>query len=207
MFNENSYLVLDVLSKYTTSINRLLYANKVDTYDSVNFQEYNLAYMSSILFYLLKKGLLFIDVDNVNKTKDVIDFYENNQYFDLNRYDLVYLSPEGAKLWEEEYKPNWFNYIDVYYEDRSYTEPVTIELISMNKALLLDICQHSNQDKLKIENLDEWEICYWKKVQDVDIFKFTYVAETIEEKILIDEVFNDLSSYKDLFCKKTEHFF
>lgn len=207
MFNENSYLVLDVLSKYTTSINRLLYANKVDTYDSVNFQEYNLAYMSSILFYLLKKGLLFIDVDNVNKTKDVIDFYENNQYFDLNRYDLVYLSPEGAKLWEEEYKPNWFNYIDVYYEDRSYTEPVTIELISMNKALLLDICQYLNQDKLAIELLDEWDICYWKKVQGIDIFKFTYVAETIEEKILIDEVFNDLSSYKDLFCKKTEHFF
>lgn len=120
---------------------------------------------------------------------------------------LVGLAQQGGEYWEQYYQPNWFNYIDVYYEDKSYTEPVKIELTSMNKYLLLDICQTLNQNKLMIDILDEWEICYWKAIKDIDVFKFTYIAETIDEKILIDDIYSSLYSYKDLFCKDTQHFF
>lgn len=198
-------MIIDILAPRKLLINDFLYGNKLNLYQTHDLAKYSQQEVNQNLFQLFQSNI--IDLEDIENNINTLSLNVDNFMTGFESTILVGLTQQGGKYWEIQYEPNWFNYIDVYYEDRSYTEPVTIELISMNKALLLDICQHSNQDKLKIENLDEWEICYWKKVQDVDIFKFTYVAETIEEKILIDKIFNDLSSYQDLFCKNTNHFF
>lgn len=198
-------MIIDILAPRKLLINDFLYGNKLNLYQTHDLAKYSQQEVNQNLFQLFQSNI--IDLEDVENNINILSLNVDNFKAGFESTILVGLTQQGGGCWEYQYNPNWFNYIDVYYEDKSYTEPVTIELTSMNKALLLDICQHLNQDKLLIELLDEWEICYWKKVQGVDIFKFTYIAETIEEKILIDEVFNDLSSYQDLFCKNTNHFF
>lgn len=102
--------------------------------------------------------------------------------------------------------PNWNYYVDCLYNDKSYTEPVSIELISINEKLLIEIFKKLNKNKVTIEIMNEWEICYWKTIADIAIFKYSYTAESIEEKIIIDNIWQNLHTYKDDFCKKTRTF-
>ncbi len=136
MIYEHTHQLFDALSKHTTSVNRLIYANKVDTYDSVEFQEFDQKYMSDLIYHLLKSGYARIDVNEMDKTYEAIEFYEKNICFNFNRYDLIALTPKGGQIWEQEFKPNWYNYIGVHYYDMSYIDPVGIELTSMNYDLL-----------------------------------------------------------------------
>lgn len=198
-------MIIDILAPRKLLINDFLYGNKLNLYQTHDLAKYSQQEVNQNLFQLFQSNI--IDLEDIENNINTLSLNVDNFKAGFESTILVGLTQQGGGGWEYQYNPNWFNYIDVYYEDKSYTEPIIIELTSMNKALLLDICQHLNQDKLAIELLDEWDICYWKKVQGVDIFKFTYIAETIDEKILIDEVFNDLSSYQDLFCKNTNHFF
>lgn len=205
--------ILDLLSKYEISVNTLIYASKVDSYIGYDLREYNANKISKTIFNLLDNNFCFVYNFNneisqeINITEQAINYYKKNKFFDFHIYDNIKLTPKGSNLWEQIFQPNWFNYIDVYYEDKSYTEPVRIELISMNKCLLLEICQNLNQENLIIEALDEWEICYWKTITDIPIFKYSYIAESIEEKMLIDDIWQNLHTYKDKFCKKTRGFF
>lgn len=207
LINKHNLLILDIISKYPENVNKLIYAKDIDIYRNFNLQYFSIQENANAIFDLIFNGLCSIHNYDIDKTEQSIQSYQLYHQFDFHRYDHIALTEKGSQYWEQQYKPNWFNYIDVYYEDKSYTAPVTIELTSMNKSLLQEICKDLNQDKLMIDILDDWEICYWKKVHGVNILKFTYIAETIDEKILIDNIFSRLYSYKSLFCKNSEHFF
>lgn len=198
-------IIIDILAPRKLLINDFLYGNKLNLYQTHDLAKYSQQEVNQNLFKLFQDNMIYFE-----NTKDGTNILSLNIHDFQTGFEtsiLVGLAQQGGEYWEQYYQPNWFNYIDVYYEDKSYTEPVKIELTSMNKYLLLDICQTLNQNKLMIDILDEWEICYWKAIKDIDVFKFTYIAETIDEKILIDDIYSSLYSYKDLFCKDTQHFF
>lgn len=198
-------IIIDILAPRKLLINDFLYGNKLNLYQTHDLAEYSQQEINQNLFKLFQDNMIYFENTKDSTNILSLSIYDFQTGFETSI--LVGLTQQGGQYWEQCYQPNWFNYIDVYYEDKSYTEPVKIELTSMNKSLLLEICQTLNQDKLMIDILDEWEICYWKKVQGVDVFRFTYIAETIDEKILIDNIFSRLYSYKSLFCKNSEHFF
>ena len=185
--------ILDLLSKYETSVNTLIYASRVDGYIGYDLRGYGINKISETIFNLLDNDFCFVCnfdskiSEEVDITHQAINYYKQNNIFDFHIYDNIKLTLKGGNLWEKIFQPNWFNYIDVYYEDKSYREPVKIELISMNKNLLLDIC-------------------YWKTITNTPIFKYSYTAESLEEKIMIDEIWSNLYVYKDKFCRKTNSF-
>lgn len=204
-------LIIDSLSQYEIQINRLLYSNKVDTYDGINFQEYEQYHISKEIFYLLINGICEVfsykNENFKNITNESIIYFKENKLFNFDIYDGIFLTKKGGELWEKNFKPNWNYYIGCSYDDKSYTEPVSIEITSINENLLIEVFKKLNKDKITIEMLDEWEICYWKTITDIPIFKYSYTAESIEEKILIDDIWQNLHTYKDKFCKKTRGFF
>ncbi len=198
--------ILDVVSQYPIEINHILFGNKFVFVRSSEIFEYHSAndiYMS--LYGLLCRDFICLKNCSVDKFSDFNDFL--NHEFPVNCW--IELSQKGGQAWEQEFKPNWYNYIEVCYCDISYTDPISIELTSMNHGLLTKICQELNQDKIIIKKLTEWDICYWKQVLDESIFKFSYTAHSIDEKILIDNIYHSLGSnyYKELFCKKSKYFF
>lgn len=204
--------LIDIISKHECQVNHFIYANKVDTYDSFDFQECTQSQMSKLIFDLLESGLCNVfcwqGENKVNITEKSLECYQKNQYFDFNRYDGIALSKLGVEYWEKHYQPNWHYYIDVIYDDKDYKNPVNLELISLNENLLKEICQNLSANKIKVEILDEWEICYWKTINNQPIFKYSYTAKTLKEKILVDEIWSNLSqNYRDRFCPKSRHFY
>lgn len=96
-----------------------------------------------------------------NNTKPINSF-DDLETMDFDASITIGLSSSGGRKWEEAFERNWLNYIDVLYDDISYTDPVTIELYSLNKELLLKILkpmQAINLEKFVLMNLD-WQPCY-----------------------------------------------
>lgn len=203
MITKIDYKILDIVSQYPISINDILFGKAVNLYRTSHLFKYYSEYtVSYSLYHLLLENFIFYDGFIIDEFSDFGRFVDKK--FSANCY--IELTQKGGQYWEEIYQPNWHNYIGVCYDDVSYTQPVNIELTSMNFDLLQKIYQELNQEKIIIEKLTEWEICYWKKITDGDIFQFSYAANSIDEKILVDDIYHDLSSYKELFCKKTRCF-
>lgn len=208
MKEKNIILLLDVLSRYPCTVNGIIYANKVDTYYSYNFQEYSSREIEKIVFEMLSQDFCYIQSNDVDITKQSLNFFCKERKFDFQRYDCIGLTQLGGQRWEELFKPNWSNFIDVLYDDVSYLNPVNMDLKSSNKSLLMEILK-----PLNIENIEdffilekEWQPCYWKVISDLNCYNFNYTANSIDEKIIIDEIYNSLSNYSKLFCEDTEYF-
>lgn len=213
--NFDQYLkifLMDKISQYGTSVNHFIYAKKIDSCQSFEFQRYDTDTMSKMIFELLNDD--FCEVfcwDNehkINITNQAIEYYNKNQCFDFDSNDNIELSKKGVLCWENYFKPNWDYYVDIYFDDRDYQNPVNVEITSMNQNLLNDIFKKLLKNKIKIEMLDEWEICDWKTINNQPIFKYSYIAKTLKEKIAVDEIWRDLSDYyRDKFCPKSRHFY
>lgn len=69
--------IIDILSKHECQVNHFIYANKVDTYDSFDFQECTQSQMSKLIFDLLESGLCNVfcwqGENKVNITKNPLN--------------------------------------------------------------------------------------------------------------------------------------
>lgn len=199
--NKIDVKIIDTISQYPIMLNDLLYGRKLDLYRVRRLLKYHCDKQIKLsLLNLLSSNVLYV-------THKEFDGDANFLNQDFYCHHWLELTESGAMVWEQKLKPNWNYYISCSYDDKDYKNPVNIELISLNKNLLQEICKYLNQKKLQVELLDEWEICYWKTITDIPIFKYSYTAESIEEKILIDDIWQNLHTYKDKFCKKTRGFF
>lgn len=193
------HLIIDTISQYELSINELLYGNKINFYPVLCLQAYNIKQIQLAIWELLQHSLIYLTDDE----------YQETEFFtqDFNYSTFIGLTALGGEYWEKLYQPNWDNYIQIHYDDKSYLEPVKLELISLNIMLLNNATQHLSSDKLQLTNIKSWNISYWKSITNQKIYQMKYVAETIQEKILIDDIYNNISSYQQDFCKNTEYFF
>lgn len=209
-----NHTIIDLLSKHPIYINRILYSSKVDTYDCYDFKGLSMKQISELIFDLLYNDFccVYYFDDKINQEIDITNqaliFYKENNFFDFDIYDSIKLTQKGANLWEKIFKPNWNYYIDIFYEDKDYINPISLELISLNKEILHEIFQDFNQENIQIEELKDWEVCYWKTLKDIPIYKYSYLGKTLDEKVLIDEIWQNLSTkYKTKFCEKSQYFY
>lgn len=215
LLNFNDYLkilLMDKIAQYPVNVNHFIYANKIDNYKSHEFQAYDLATMSKLIFELLQDGFCEVFYWKNDKkviiNKQALEYYHKHHCFDFDREHYIALSQKGVAYWQEYFKPNWDYYIGYMYDDNHYTNPVAVEVTSINEALLEQIFQHIDKNKIQKELLNEWEICYWKTIRNQPIFKYSHTANSIAEKILVDDLWRNLSDcYRDKFCPKSQDFY
>lgn len=196
--------ILDILSKYDFPINDFIYGNKVNLYQVHELLEYNSNQILKSLWDLIRDELIIF-----NKATKPINSLDDLVSIDFDPSITIGLSCLGGQKWEKAFEPNWLNYIDVLYDDVSYSDPVAIELYSLNKDLLLKVLKPIEAINLeRFISIDlEWKPCYWKTFDSSHCFKFAFLADDIKHKIIIDDIYNSLSDYQNLFCPKTHHFY
>lgn len=191
-------IILDILSKYEFPINDFIYGNKVNLYQVHELLEYDSNQILKSLWYLIREELIVF-----NETIKPINCFDDLESMDFDASITIGLSSSGGKRWEKKFEPNWFNYIDVSYDDISYTDPVAIELYCFNKDLLMKVLKPM-QEAINLErfiSIDiDWQPCYWKIFDNSHCFKFAFIANNINHKIMIDNIYNSLSNYQNLFC-------
>ena len=194
--------LINLLSQYKISVNRIIYASKVDTYEAIDFQGLGINCLEKVIFDLLNDGICFIENNGVDITIKSIKFYKENNHFDFDRSDLIGLTKKGGELWEEKFLPNWNNYAQVYHEDNScYEENPTckIEVITLNKDILLAITKDTG---IRVDNFithkNIWHPFYWKEIQQ-DILVFSFTSSNFNERLMIERILRKSIEFDKLF--------
>lgn len=209
--------LLNLLSKYPLQVNKLIYANKIDTYDNDEFQEYSIDEMSKFIFETLKSELCFVysfdkkSEKEINISQKAIVDYQRHQTFDFGRYDGIALTAKGGEIWEKEFQPNWHYFIDGS-GYQNHNEMLGFEILylnSTNKDLLDNICKNLSHLPIEIYQDHNWFLSnyrpyYWKVIND-SVYCFTITANTFDDKLLLEKTLNSLGKYDKLFCPKTHH--
>lgn len=207
---------LDVLAKYPLQVNKFIYASKIDSYDTDEFQEYDIKQMSEFIFQLLKDDVCFVyefdqDYQQINKSQKAMAFYNQNTFFEFGRYDGIALTSKGGEIWEKEFQPNWDYFIDGsgYHNHNEGIGLEKLYLNATNKDLLDKICQPLLHLPIEIYQDNDWFLSnsrpyYWKVIND-SVYCFTITANTNDDKILLEKTLNSLGKYDKLFCPRTSH--
>lgn len=199
--------IIDIISQYPISVNKLLYANKVDTYDSIDLQDYEITFIADSIFDLLSDDIYYIKSNDIDISKQFIDFYSKNREFQFLRYDEIGLTKQGGEYWEFKFLPNWYHYIQVYYTDNGYHDFSELLLQSLNKDMIDDIIikfNLSGQD-YHISQESNWQPCYWKDIKDTS-FILSITSNDIKQKIIIDDIYRYISNLNNEFCSLTKNF-
>ncbi|CAB1223463.1 hypothetical protein [Acinetobacter bouvetii] len=86
---------------------------------------------------------------------------------------IIGLTGKGGNIWEEAYKINWDNYI--YFEVNEFNLQQEVCLYSKNREILFDFFPEvASQHVMKLE---QWNVTYWKKLEDVFINKLYFDQE------------------------------
>lgn len=210
---------INLLSKYTMQVNKLIYASKIDNYNNDDFQFYGVDEMSKFIFELLQSELCFVYhfdeqlEQEIDISQQAIEFYKQNQYFDFGRYDSIGLTNKGGKYWEQLFNPNWDYFVDASGGHHNPDNMIGIEVLNLdstNQALLDEICQPLSHLTIEISELNErfepeYRPYYWKTMPNTKFYCYTITANTDDGKILLENTLNDLVKYDELFCENARY--
>lgn len=207
----NKLQFIDLISKYQFPANDFIFANKVEKYHTNELQGIPQSAIEQMIFELLQDDICFVqayqtDDEPVIITDKAIQYYQQRHLFDFTLYDLIGLTAKGGKLWEAEFQPNWLYYPEASYDDLSYNNPMSFEIICQSKDLIRKVVA-----PLGIENVDTYikpiacfNVSYWKQLNPA--YCLECVAETLEEKQKVETMMLKLYDNKPLFCEKTKVF-
>lgn len=202
---------IDLLSKYPMQVNKLIYANKVDSYDNYNYQSYSIEKMSEFIFELLENKLCFVRYFDEKLEKEIdisqksMDYYRQHQSFDFGRYDSIGLTDKGGEYWEQLFHPNWDYFIDASGGHYNIDNMIGMEVVHLNstkKQLLDEICQPLPHLQIEINEYNERQTptmhtYYWKTMSNTKFYCYTIVANSDDDKILLENTFNDVIKYDE----------
>jgi hypothetical protein len=195
-------IILDIISKYRFPINDFFFGKKVNLYHIHMLYSFSDDDVRMEIWQLLREGLVEINSDIS------FSFFDSFKEYNFDSSVLLGLTALGGEKWEEVFNPNWFNYVEVIYDDLSYENPVTIELRSLNEKLLEKILTPLKlvNAELQFKLIGELQPCYWKKINTTSCYLFQYTAQSLEEKIVTNNIYNSLSDYSKDFCHETNYF-
>lgn len=195
---------IDLLSKYQMQVNKLIYVSKIGSYLAMAFEKFDIATMEKLIFELLVERICFtetfIEEEVIDNTEQAIRHYKNAGCFNFKTYDGIGLTALGGQIWEEQFSPNWRNYVECSYNDNSIANPMTLEITCQNLDLLQQIIA-----PLSLANFNQYtqitndfHPCYWKKIHG-KVYHFSYTATSWQEKLCAENVFESIHQYSPLF--------
>ncbi len=90
---------------------------------------------------------------------------------------IIGLTEKGGSIWEDVYKVNWDNYI--YLEINEIDLQQEVSLYSRNQEILFDFFPEVRNQHIK--KLEQWDVTYWKKLEEVFVNKLYFDQEDDSE--------------------------